>query len=89
MNFSGKYQVQTQENYEAFMKAVGECWAKAGDRGHEGLALQVVASQGPEVRQEEQFKLHTDLESRSAGSLCSFGLFLPGQDYALGKWKWH
>uniref|UniRef100_A0A8C2QV01 Fatty acid-binding protein, liver n=1 Tax=Capra hircus TaxID=9925 RepID=A0A8C2QV01_CAPHI len=23
MNFSGKYQVQTQENYEAFMKAVG------------------------------------------------------------------
>ena len=22
MNFSGKYQVQTQENYEAFMKAV-------------------------------------------------------------------
>lgn len=30
MNFSGKYQVQTQENYEAFMKAVGECWAEAG-----------------------------------------------------------
>ena len=37
----------------------------------------------------EQFKLHTDLESRSAGFLCSFGLFLPGQDYTLGKWKWH
>lgn len=30
MNFSGKYQVQSQENFEAFMKAVGECWAKAG-----------------------------------------------------------
>ena len=27
MNFSGKYQLQSQENFEAFMKAVGKCWA--------------------------------------------------------------
>lgn len=26
MNFTGKYQQQSQENFEAFMKAAGECW---------------------------------------------------------------
>lgn len=26
MNFSGKYQLQSQENFEPFMKAIGECW---------------------------------------------------------------
>ncbi|XP_012499643.1 PREDICTED: fatty acid-binding protein, liver [Propithecus coquereli] len=25
MNFSGKYQLQSQENFEPFMKAMGEC----------------------------------------------------------------
>lgn len=26
MNFTGKYQLQSQENFEPFMKAMGECW---------------------------------------------------------------
>ena len=49
MNFSGKYQVQSQENLEAFLKAVGECWATAGGHGHDGLVLHVVALWGPDV----------------------------------------
>lgn len=30
MNFSGKYQLQSQENFEPFMKAIGECQTGGG-----------------------------------------------------------
>lgn len=48
MNFSGKYQLQSQENFEPFMKAMGECWMghQSWCNEKEGLALPSAASQG-------------------------------------------
>ena len=88
MNFSGKYQVQTQENYEAFMKAVGECWAEAGIMAMkawpcEWWPVRVLKSDRGAVQASYRFGI------MFCRFLCSFELFLPGQDYTLGKWKWH
>lgn len=51
MNFSGKYQLQSQENFEPFMKAVGECWAGRQGLGswQRGSDLQMMVIQGLDV----------------------------------------
>ncbi|MCP6606114.1 lipocalin/fatty-acid binding family protein, partial [Klebsiella pneumoniae] len=61
-NFSGKYQVQSQENFEAFMKAVGmpdELIQKGKDaKGvseiiHNGNHVKLIFTHGPKVIQNE------------------------------------
>lgn len=55
MNFTGKYQLQSQENFEPFMKAMGECWM--GHQSCEGLALLSATSQGLMLRWKEGSRL--------------------------------
>lgn len=73
MNFSGKYQVQSQENFEPFMKAMGECWTKPQSwyNGNEGLSLLSADSQGLMLRWEEGSRVYQieELSSDSPGLL--------------------